>query len=124
MPTNMVPADSLRSEIGSGHRDLTGVEQGKQQAASPSTSGVSLPKRMLGPLLEEGAKALGLGKEMALAAAIEERFQRLLETAHANRTGDYLQRLRQPLKALLNCGGKRHLLPQPQSFRTLFEQWS
>lgn len=100
MPANLVPADSLRSEVGDDHRDLTGVEKGKQQAASLSTSGVSLPKRMLGPLLEEGAKALGLGKEMTLAAGIEERFQRLLETAHANRPGDDLEIIR---KAWVFC---------------------
>ena len=54
----------------------------------------------LGPLLEGGAKRLGLSSDGNHPGSIDERFQRLLETVHANRPGDDLGIIR---KAWVFC---------------------
>ncbi len=62
----------------------------------PSGSFVS----SLAPLLEEGAKAMGVCQEATDPGAIDERFQKLLETVHTNRPGDDLEIIR---KAWVFC---------------------
>ncbi len=54
----------------------------------------------LGPLLEGGARALGVCQEASDPGAIDQRFQKLLETVHANRPGDDLEIIR---KAWVFC---------------------
>ncbi len=80
-------------------RGLPGVpmEAGEMPApGEPSGRFVS----SLGPLLEEGARVLGVGREVTAPGSIDERFQRLLETVHANRPGDDLEIIR---KAWVFC---------------------
>ncbi len=54
----------------------------------------------LGPMLENGAKALGVCPATTDPGSIDERFQRLLETVHTNRPGDDLEIIR---KAWVYC---------------------
>ncbi len=94
MPANAAQADSLDPEGGSDLRDLPGVKQAKQKAVSVAAPRVPVPDRMPGPLLEESAKAPGFERQPRPDASIEERFQKLLETVHANRPGDDLEIIR------------------------------
>ena len=74
---------------------------GASGAGSPvldEPSGVFAPS--LEPLLQRGAAALGVSGEGADGTGIAERFQRLLETVHANRPGDDLGIIR---KAWVFC---------------------
>jgi len=72
---------------------LDGPSGGVVSSASPLGSA-------LGPMLERGAEAMGVCAKDGAQASIDERFQRLLETVHANRPGDDLEIIR---KAWVYC---------------------
>ena len=81
-----------------GQQRPVGTGESREQPALDEPSGSFFPS--LGPLLERGAKVLGVRIETAEPGSIDERFQKLLETVHSNRPGDDLEIIR---KAWVFC---------------------